>query len=155
MRWLLVTVLAWAAPGYGQNAAALVEEIVRDSDFTYETSFEWRCAPDTWEQLVNNPQLMGALWQAYGYAPSYQVSTHRDTLHIDDPTGLEGDAVLVSQTAEERTYLVLGRLNHWAVPFFNQGSAVFVLRSRAEDQRVQGHLTVYIKATSKLGNAVL
>jgi hypothetical protein len=45
-----------------------------------------------------------------------------------------------------RQYLVTGRLDHWAVPFLNDGLAVFELATRSTETGMAGDLVVHIKA---------
>ena len=52
-------------------------------------------------------------------------------------------------------YLVDGRLNHWAVPFFNEASAVFLLKSDFAQGKIVANLQVYIRAGSTVGSLVL
>ena len=152
--WALITCMA-VGPVLAGQGAAQVQQVVSESDFTYVTSFTWHCSQKTWKQLIDHPLLMAQLWQAYGYAPPYRVSSRSDTIHVDDPTGLVGKVLTVGKTATKQTYLVLGKLDHWAVPFFNQGTAVFELHSRFEKKKISGDLTVYIKANSTIAGMVL
>jgi len=55
----------------------------------------------------------------------------------------------------DRVYLVEGQVNHWAVPFFNQGTAVFRLRTQARAGEVAGTLAVHIRAESAIGSLVV
>lgn len=134
---------------------AQARRIIDEADITYKTTFIWDCKATIWEQILDRPLLMGALWTAYGFAPAYQVSARGDTLHVDDPTGLVGDALLFRRRWGERAYLIHGKLDHWAVPFFNQGTAVIVLKSRPEGDQIVGDIRVYVRANSTLGNIVL
>ena len=45
-----------------------------------------------------------------------------------------------------RQYLVTGRLDHWAVPFLNDGLAVFELETRSTETGMAGGLVVHIQA---------
>ena len=134
---------------------AQARKIIDKADITYRASFTWDCTASVWERILDRPLLMAALWTAYGFAPAYQVSARGDTLHVDDPTGLTGDALLFRRRWGERAYLIHGKLDHWAVPFFNKGTAVIVLKSRPEGDRITGDLRVYMRAGSTLGNLVL
>jgi hypothetical protein len=152
------TTLLWlfySAPAHSQAPQSLAQTVQQESDLSYSTSFTWQCSPRTWENLIENPSLLAALWQAYGYAPSYQVSVSKDILHVVDSTGLEGEVHLLETASDERTYLVHGKLNHWAVPFFNQGQAVFRLRGISSDGQVKGTIAIDIKATSGVASAAI
>jgi len=151
-------VLAWAAVGAtatGNELAARVRTVVEEADVVYDTGFEVPCSVGVWEEMVARPVLLGALWSAYGYAPAYRVEMRGDTIHVEDPTGLVGDVVGIQTRDGERTYLVEGQVNHWAVPFFNRGSAVFVLKTTVTAGEVAARLAVYVRAESAIGSLVV
>jgi hypothetical protein len=135
-----------AQPSRAQDAAALAGEVIQDPDLSYTASFAMECSAVTWNRLVDDPVLAGQLWSAYGYAPAYRVTMRADTIHVEDPTGLVGDAVRIGQEAGDRTYLVYGKLNHWADPFFNEGLAVMAVHSRSVDGRVNGTVEVSLRS---------
>src|ERR1700694_3594316 len=99
------------------NRASVAETVVASPDITYQIPFVINCSEATWRKVLDNPWLMGQLWNVYGYSPAYKVSTAGDGLHIDDPTGLVGDLWLVRNGLDERRYFATGRLNFRAVPF--------------------------------------
>ena len=137
------------------EAGIRARQLVDEADFTYATRFTWSCSAPTWDRILSNPLLMGELWKAYGFAPAYDITARGDTLHVEDPTGLIGDAFRFRRGTGEMSYLVDGRLNHWAVPFFNEASAVFVLKSDFAQGKVVADLQVYIRAGSTVGSIVL
>lgn|GEM_PF-2502877 len=147
----LILTVTPALGDVGIRAGQLVDE----ADVTYVTRFTWSCSPSTWDRILSNPLLMGALWKAYGFAPAYDITARGDTLHVEDPTGLIGDAFRLHRNTGEVAYLVDGRLNHWAVPFFNEASAVFILKSHFAQGKVVANLQVYLRAGSTVGSLVL
>ena len=144
-----------ASASNGEDLQAQAARIMREASITYHTTFAWSCSESTWDRVADNPLLMGHLWKAYGFAPAYQLQTKREVIHVHDPTGLSGVVRAFSGSSGERIYLSEGKVDHWAVPFFNGGEAVFVLKSEREEGGVRGDLTVYIKSTSLVGDAVL
>lgn len=149
--WFLMT--AWAA--WAQEPAAVANEVLANADLSYTTTWAVPCSQRTWDRLLAEPLLMGKLWEAYGFAPAYRTSTLGDTLLVADPTGLEGKAVKVSQGEGELVYLVYGKLDHWAVPFFNRGLAVIVLKSQPKEGQMDCQVEVHIRAESTLSSLVL
>lgn len=150
--WIVLTAwAAWAQP----ESAVVAAEVLADEDLSYTTRWTAPCEQRTWQRLISEPLLMGRLWTVYGYAPSYRTSALGDTILVTDPTGLEGRAVQVRQREGEVVYLVYGKLNHWAVPFFNSGLAVIVLRSEAKDGQMECQVEVHIQAESTLSSLVL
>lgn len=130
-------------------------QLVDEADVTYATRFTWFCSTSTWDRILSNPLLMGALWKAYGFAPAYDMTARGDTLHIEDPTGLIGDAFRLYRETGEVAYLVDGRLNHWAIPFFDEASAVFLLKGDFAQGKIVANLQIYIRAGSTVGSLVL
>jgi hypothetical protein len=152
---LLWLVLLTAGAAYGADPAAQARSVVADPDLVYHARFNWRCPAPVWERVLDEPLLMGRLWEASGYGPAYRFSQRGNVLHVDDPTGMQGDAVLVSRAPGSCTYLVAGKVDHWAVPFFNEGLAVFVVTSRGDATQISGELNVYVSAASMAASAVL
>lgn len=132
-------------------------EVVDRADVTYTTRFTWECSARTFERAVDDPVLMSALWQAYGFAPAYQITGGRDSLHVVDPTGLLGDALLYERGAGYVRYVVPGKLNHWAVPVLNTGTAVFDLswNPAAGTNGLSAQLDVHVRAGSGLASMML
>jgi hypothetical protein len=152
---LLGLVLASVPRTAAANAADEAQEIMADADLVHTATFSYASTAATWERILDEPLLMGALWQAYGFAPAYRVSGTNEVIHVQDPTGLVGDAVPCGTTPGRRQWLARGRLDHWAVPFFNDGEAVFVLETRSAGPRIEGTLTVHVRAASVVGRLVL
>jgi hypothetical protein len=152
---LSAALAAGAAAAVPPNRASMAETLVASPDLTYQIPFVINCSEATWRKVLDNPWLMGQLWNVYGYAPPYKVGTAGDGLHIDDPTGLVGDLWLVRNGLAERRYFATGRLNFRAVPFFNSGQAVTIVRSQAAGPQIRGTLQLYIRADRAVSRAVV
>jgi hypothetical protein len=148
---------AWGAPQARAvaDAPGTARQIVEDPDVTYSTRVVWDCSRQTWEKALDHPLVMGALWQAYGFAPAYVVSGQPDSLHMYDPTGLLGDAFPYERDSNSMRYLVLGKLNHWAVPVMNKGLAVFAVTWQETGGGVATDVNVYVKAGSGFAGVLL
>ena len=151
----LLLVTAAAGEAAEPTAADRATAVVDAAHFTYETSFRLPCSQSTWQALVGDPVLFADLWNAYGYGPAYQVSIRGAQIHVADPTGLVGDMSPVLTEPNRRQYFVRGRLDHWAVPFLNEGLAVFILDTRPEGAFIVGQVSVHIQAASAFGGLVL
>lgn len=153
--WSLLVAVVLLAASTGADPPAEVQALAERPDVSYSASFTWRCSPETWERILDQPLLMGQLWEAYRFLPAYRFSVRGDTLHVVDPTGLVGDVLLLNRSPGVRTWLVLGKLDHWAVPVLNEGKALFVLTSRPAPEGIAAELQVKVKAGSALGHLVL
>ena len=143
-----------ATPAVGE-VGIRARQLIDEADVTYATRFTWSCSAPTWDRILSNPLLMGKLWKAYGFAPDYDITSRGDTLHVEDPTGLIGDAFCLHRGAGEVAYLVDGRLNHWAIPFFDEASAVFLLKGDFAQGKIVANLQIYMRAGSTVGSLVL
>lgn len=152
---LASTLAVPAKADVSEGAAEAAAEIIGDADAVYKTTFVMQCSESTWKQLVDRPVLLGRLWNAYGFMPTYQVEMRHDTVHVEDSTGLVGDAVTAELGAGRRQYLINGELDHWAVPFFNEGTAVLTLDVQVKGAGVAGTAAVYLRANSGIGRVVL
>ena len=137
------------------NRGGVADAVVASPDVTYQASFAINCSEATWRKVLDNPWLMGQLWNIYGYAPAYKVGPAGDGLHIEDPTGLVGELWLVRNQPHERRYLASGKISYRAVPFFNSGQAVTIVRSQVAGQQIRGTLQLYIRGDRAISRAVL
>jgi len=152
---LMLLVLVFAvALAHADNDTAL-EAVSADADITYRTSFRLPCTDATWQAMVADPLLFADLWNAYGYGPAYAVRAEGSALYVSDPTGLAGKVAVVEASPRRRRYLVAGEVDHWAVPFMNEGNAVFVLDTAVDVEGVAGELTVSVPAGSAIAGLVL
>jgi len=138
-----------------EGAVETAAEIIADADVVYKTTFVMQCSQETWKRLVDRPALLGRLWNEYGFAPTYQVEMRHDTVHVEDSTGLVGDAIATEVKPGRRQYLINGELDHWAVPFFNEGTAVLTLETQVKGESVVGTAEVHLRANSTIGRVVL
>ena len=114
-----------------------VDEVMKEAGVVYETSIEIPCEEEMFLKVVDDLSLAGALWRAYGFAPSYEVSGMDDSVHVSDPTGLEGDVLLAEKSDSTRVYFARGRVSHWAFPFLNSGKAVFRIVTSESDVGIE------------------
>jgi len=146
----------WPRPAAAPpNAAEIARQVMASPDVVYSTHVVWECSARTWERALDHPLVMGALWRAYGFAPAYAISGRPDSLHVFDPTGLVGDAFPCARTTYSVQYLVLGKLNHWAVPVLNKGLAVFAVVWRDTGSGIDADATVYVQAGSGIAGLLL
>jgi len=100
------------------------------------------------EKLLASPLIMAGLWQAYAFNPQYQVRMNGRSIHIDDPTGIEGDIIPVERSPNRYVYYGTGNLNHELVPAFG-GRMAIVLTLIPKDAGASCRIDVYIRADSR------
>jgi hypothetical protein len=93
--------------------------------------------------------MMAHLWDVYGFGPHYRVQMKGDAIHVDDPTGIQGDIYLVEQAPNRRVYYGTGALDHELVPAF-RGRMALVLTTSPKGSGVTARVEVYIRAESRV-----
>jgi hypothetical protein len=152
----LLALLACGSEAAGaDDPQSQARQVVAGAAVSYRAAFSIACRPDIWTKVLDNPELLGRLWVARGYVPAYQVSVRGDAIHVDDPTGLAGDIFVIVKRPEERQYWGSGKITHAAVPFFNTGQMVVVLRARPEGPRMVGNVEVFVRGDSLVARGAL
>ena len=89
--WLSAAII-WGTLCTFCNAEYLnIAEFIDNASITYNTSFTVDTTLERWNLMLDNPLLMGKLWELYEFSPPYRVSSNGSGYHIIDPKGIEGD----------------------------------------------------------------
>ncbi len=155
--WLLVATLLLSHTSLASTLAHRAAEAREDATASYTHRVTLQCPQEIVLRVLNHPVLMAELWRASGYTPVYQITAldSPTDIHLDDPTGIVGDAFLVSAEADRRVYLAEGELDHWAAPMLNRGSVVLEISWQARGNATRLEIAVYLKPESWLAGAVL
>ena len=155
--WVLVATLLLSHTSPASDQAHRAADVREDATALYTHRVTLQCPQEIVLRALNHPVLMGELWRASGYTPVYQITAldNPTDVHLDDPTGIVGDAFLVSAEADRRVYLAEGELDHWAVPMLNRGSVVIEISWQARGNSTRLEIAVYLKPESWLAGAVL
>jgi hypothetical protein len=132
-----------------------VLSIVEESDFQHVETVRMQCRSETLVRALDNLLIIADLWTVYGFTPEYKVVMNADGFHVTDSTGLRGAVELVYEDEGTRVYHAIGRLDHWAVPAFNEGDAVFALQFVEDGQQTTAQVAVYLKAGGDLAGALV
>lgn len=140
-----------------ENRQNRVNQIRGEATILFSGRYQIACQPEIVAQAIDHPLLLGALWSLYGFAPAYKISRtdKPGALHVDDPTGIVGDILLVSTNGARRIYLAEGMLNHWAVPMLKAGSAVFEIEIHPKRPETLIAVDIFIKPETRLAGAIL
>jgi hypothetical protein len=130
------------------QTAADVALLLRSPDVTFGGSYTFPATPSVLEKLMASPLLLAKLWEAYNFSPPYKSRMQGTAIHIDDPTGIEGDIVLTEHTANRYVYLGTGNLNHRLVPAF-RGKMAMVITMNPKAAATDVKLDLYIRANSR------
>jgi hypothetical protein len=118
-------------------------------DVSLTQGFEVAASSQVLDKMFNEPLLLANLWNAYQFAPPYQVSMNGKAVHVVDPTGIVGDLYLVDKSYNRRVYYGTGKLNHKLVPKFG-GRIALVLTTEAKGKGTSGKADVYVRADNRI-----
>ena len=122
---LLVTV----SGGYGFSIN--IDEFISNASIRYEKTFMIDAPIGLWNRILDNPVLVGRLWDLYNFTPQYRVTAKGTGIHILDPTGIEGDLVEIHSDVFTRIFYGSGNMNNWHIPLSLKGKALFLIKQTA------------------------
>ena len=127
-----------------------IETFIDNAFLTYKTSFTVNTSLELWNRILDNPHLMGKLWDIYNFSPPYKVSIKDSSYHIIDPTGIEGDFYEIESGKNKRVFLAEGRMKKWFIPVSLRGKALFVLHYTYSQSLVSVKLHIYGEGSKSL-----
>lgn len=137
--------------GSAQGAGLWVESQLLQSkpDMTVASDFEFNARPAVVDVLLENPMILARFWEAHGFTPRYKARPQGNGIHVDDPTGIQGDVYLVERAGDRRVWVAFGSLNHSLVPSL-EGRMALVVTTEPKDSGVTLHVAVYIRTDSRV-----
>ncbi|MBW2674367.1 MAG: hypothetical protein JRD89_13315 [Deltaproteobacteria bacterium] len=133
---------------------AHVEEIINVPTVICKKAFSIDATLEIWNRTLDNPCLMGQLWEIYEFKPSYNVTRTDTGIHISDSLGLTGDIRQIGQSDYVRTLYAAGSFDHWAVPFLFTASGVVIFEYTNRDER-SGEVTIFIRGDNGISRFVM
>ena len=137
-----------------QAHEAHVGEIVNTPTVTWQKSFDIDGTMELWNRALDNPCLMGRLWEIYEFKPSYTMTRTDTGIHVSDSLGITGDIRQISQSARSRAFYARGRFDHWAVPSFFTASGV-VAFEYADRGGLSGEITIFLRGDNGISRFVM
>jgi hypothetical protein len=134
---------------------ARIEEIISNPTVSYQKAIDVDTTPEIWNRVLDNPYLVGQLWEIYRFQPAYQVTRTDSGLHVVDPTGIIGDVRQVGRTDLSRCFCGRGEFNHWAVPSFFTADGVILFEWTAERNRIQGKVKIFMLGNNWLSRVAM
>jgi len=136
--------------GSAQGADLRVESQRLQSrpDITVARVFEFNARPAVVDMLVENPMILARLWEAHGFTPRYKARPDGNGIHVNDPTGIQGDVYLVERAGNRRVWVAIGSLNHSLVPSF-KGRMALVVTTEPKGSGVTLHVAVFVRTDSR------
>ena len=137
----------------GADLQPHVQLILNSPDASITGTFDLPASAPLIDSLFSNPILVARLWEAYDFTPRYKARIQGKAIHLDDPTGIQGDIHLVEATPTRRVYYGTGALNHKLVPAF-RGRMALVLTTSPRGSGVSACVDVYIRTESRVLGAL-
>jgi len=123
---MLATVLL-AASAQAEPSGIDIGRFIERASIRHETTFELKTSLERWNRMLDDPVLMGRLWDLFECKPPYRVGIAGAAIHIIDPTGLTGTVRAIEQTPGRRLYLADGKIKNWFMPVSLTGQAIITL----------------------------
>jgi hypothetical protein len=127
---------------------AQVDLLQKSPDVAVSGTYDLPASPKLVDNLLRSPMLLARLWEAYDLRPKYKVTVEGDAIHVDDPTGIQGDVWLVEQSPNRLVYYGSGALNHSLVPAF-EGSMALVISLAQKGSGASAKVDVFIRTSSR------
>ncbi|MBN2398253.1 MAG: hypothetical protein JXI32_07725 [Deltaproteobacteria bacterium] len=137
------------------QAYEAVEEVVAAPTITYRKAFSIDAAIELWNRALDNPCLMGRLWEAYGFRPAYTVTGTDTGIRVSDALGITGDIRQIDRSDHARTLYAAGSFDHWAVPSFFTAGGVIVFECMPYRDGCAGEATVFLRGDNGISRFVM
>jgi hypothetical protein len=132
----------------GGDLQSQIQVLLKSPDAFISGTYDFPARAPLIDSLLRAPLLVAHLWEAYDFTPRYKVSMQGDAIHVDDPTGIQGNLYLVEQAPNRRVYYGTGALNHELVPAF-RGRMALVLTMNPKGSGMSGRIDIYIRTESR------
>jgi hypothetical protein len=131
------------------------EEVTNNPTVTYVKDFTVDVPVEIWNKILDNPSLMGSLWELYKFQPAYKVTTTDFGYHVVDPTGIIGDIRQVGQSDRSRIFYGNGRFHHWAIPSFFAANGVIIFEYKMDRDRLLGEMKIFMRGENRISRLVM
>ncbi|MBW2544939.1 MAG: hypothetical protein JRD43_05640 [Deltaproteobacteria bacterium] len=132
-----------------------VEEVINNPTVIYKKALSVDVTLGIWNRVLDNPCLMGRLWEIYKFQPSYKVTKVDTGIHVSDPSGITGDIRRVGQSDHARTFYGTGRFDHWAVPSFFTANGVAIFEYKTDRNRLSGEVKIFMRGNNGISRFVM
>jgi hypothetical protein len=136
-----------------QDLPAQAALIIDSPDLAINCGYQLTTRAEVLDKILDEPIHLMRLWKAYRFAPHYEAraiaqAVGQGGLHVDDPTGIQGEISPAGLSAGRRLYVASGAIAHRLVPHF-KGKAVLVIDETAESSGVRLRIDLYLRMESR------
>jgi hypothetical protein len=132
-----------------------IKEIINNPTVTHKNDFSIEVSLEIWNRILDNPYLIGRLWEIYGFQPPYKVTRVNSGLHVTDPTGIIGEIRQVGLSDRSRTFYGIGKFDHWAVPSFFTADCVFIFECKKDRDKLLGEVKIFMQGNNGISRLVM
>lgn len=138
-----------------QAYEAQIEEVITAPTATHAKTFDIDATPEVWNKALDNPYLLGQLWEAYEFQPRYKVNKTDTGIHVSDPSGIIGDIRQIDQSDCARTFFATGAFDHWAIPSFFTASGVVIFTYSQAGSGLEVASTIFMRGDNGISRFVM
>jgi hypothetical protein len=151
----VLILLLFSGESAAQPNEILLEEVINNPTVSYTKDFRVDAPLEIWNKTLDNPSLMGSLWELYKFQPSYKVTTTDSGYHIVDPTGIIGDIRQVGQSDHSRTFYGTGQFHHWAIPSFFIANGVIIFEYKMDGNVLLGEIKIFMRGENRISRLAM
>jgi len=133
---------------FGADLQADAQLLQKKPDVALTANYEINARPAVVEAMLQSPILVARLWETHDFTPRYKVRMRGNAIHVDDPTGIQGDLYPVEQAGNRRVWVGIGNLNHKLVPSF-KGKMALVLSTSPKGSGIAARVDLFIRTDSR------
>jgi len=152
---MTIAALLFLAAALVQAYEVHVEEVINNPTVTYKKAFSVNATLEIWNRVLDNPCLMGRLWEIYKFQPPYKVTKTDTGIHVSDPSGITGDIRKVGHFDHSRTFYGAGRFDHWAVPSFFTANGVVIFEYNTDRNGLSGEVNIVMRGDNGISRFVM
>lgn len=132
-----------------------IEEVINTPTVTYRKAVTVDAPLDLWNRVLDNPCLMGRIWEIYEFTPLYRVTKTDPGIRVSDPSGINGDIRQVDRSDRARVFFARGSFDHWAVPSFFTASGVVILEYTPGRDIPSGEIAIFLRGNNGISRFVM
>lgn len=132
-----------------------INEVINKPTVIYKQAFSVDVTLGIWNSVLDNPCLMGQLWEIYKFQPHYKVTTDDADIHVSDPSGITGDIRQIGQSDHARIFYGTGQFNHWAVPSFFTANGVVIFEYNTQRNGLSGEVNIFMRGDNGISRFIM
>ncbi|TFG91793.1 MAG: hypothetical protein E4H15_05150 [Syntrophobacterales bacterium] len=152
---MMIVVLLFLAAPLVQAYEAHIEEVITDPTVTCKKALRVDVTLEIWNRALDNPYLMGQLWEIYEFKPLYKVTRTDSGIHVSDPSGVTGNIRQIGQSDHTRTFFATGAFDHWAVPSFFTANGVVIFEYDTDRNGLSGEVSLLMRGSNGISRFIM